>query len=72
MTTQDVLNELDDYVADSDKLTISREAINFIRSVLKGNGCNKCSRRRMYMEGYQDGYKDACKSIDKENGKWQL
>ncbi len=32
MTTQDVLNELDDYVADSDKLTISREAINFIRA----------------------------------------
>lgn len=67
MTTQDVLNELDDYVAEPDKLTILREAINFIRSLLKENGCNKCSRRRMYMEGYQDGYKDACKNINKEN-----
>lgn len=67
MTAQDVLNELDDYVAELDKLSISRDAINLIRSALKGNGCNKCSRRRMYMKGYQDGYKDACKIDGKEN-----
>lgn len=67
MVIQDVLSELDAYVAEPDKLTISREVIDFIQSVLKENGCNKCSRRRMYMEGYQDGYEDAYKCINKEN-----
>lgn len=67
MTAQEVLKELDEYIVDPDKLAISKEAISFLRSILRMNGCNKCSRRRMYMEGYQDGYKDACKITKKGN-----